>query len=247
MKRALFALPALLLACAPVSQQREAISAQPAALPFQADFSDAGVTWVSGGQAYVARAPALSAVRSPLPVPAVAAAWVGNAAWGALPAAGLVVTLDGPPEQTVVGRAVKLSRSRVYLEGGGALSYQGGALSGFLGTPDSVITVEGQDYALIGAKLYQSGSPPTLLSGEAGPNLYATARGVATAGQPTAEFQGSLYRLTGSELQRLSGTTVVAAVPHGPGLLGVVGGKIVTLSPQGTLRRFNPALQELSR
>lgn len=250
-------LAALLTACAPAQQSQRAAPLRVTPLqatPFQADFTDAGVTWVAGGKAYVARAPDLKPMLSPLPVPAVAAAWVGNKAWGALPAAGLVITLDGPPEQAVVGRAWKLSHTRVYLQDGTALSYSGGTMGGVNGPPSAVVTGgDGQDYALVGHDLYQSGQPPVLLGGNvtaaSGESyLYATTLGAASSNLPTVQAEGSLYRLTGSQLQRLDGSgRVLAQVPHGPGLLGLVGGQVVTLSEGGQIRRFSATLQELAR
>ncbi len=242
----------LLSSCAPtLSGQRATPLSLPAAAPFQADFTDAGVTWVSDGKAYVARAPALKPMLSPLPVPASAAAWVGSVAWGALPAAGLVITLDGPTEQANVGRAWKLSHTRVYLQDGSAVSYSGGSLGGVNGPPAAVVTGgDGQDYALVGLKLYRSGNPPTLLSNAlsaTGQNyLYATPLGAASSNVPTLQTPLGLYRLTGSELQRLdSSGQVVSQVAHGPGLLGMVGGQVVTLSREGQLRRFDTGLREL--
>lgn len=240
-------LTTLLSACAPTVTS----GGQTQNYPFQADFTDAGVTWVQGGKAYVARAPALKPMLSPLPVPAVAAAWVGNVAWGALPAAGLVITLDGPPEQTVVGRAWKLSHSRVYLQDGSAVSYGGGALGGVNGPPAAVVTGgDGQDYALIGRNLYQSGNPPTLLTGNVTSlersYLYATPLGAASSNKPTVYTAAGVYQLTGSELQRLdSSGRVLKSVPHGAGLVGLVGGQIVTLSAQGQIRRFDMTLKPL--
>ena len=38
---------------------------------------------------------------------------------------------------------------------------------------------------------------------------------------------------------------VVARVPHGPGRVGTVGAEVVTVSPEGRVRRVTPALQEL--
>ncbi|WP_241191186.1 hypothetical protein [Deinococcus psychrotolerans] len=240
---------AALTACAPAQTHR-----QPSApLPFQADFSDVGVAWVSGGQAFVARAPSLRAQLAPLPAPAVAAAWVGNVAWGALPSAGLIVTLDGPPETRVVGRVAKLSQQRIYLQDGTALNYSGGAASGVLGTPSAVLTGgDGEDYALVGGNLYRPGSPASLLSPtrmgiDAPAYLYRLpGRGVAVSGLPSVQTGQGLYRLTGSALERLgSGDQPVASVPHGPGLIGAVDGRIVTLSAAGQIRVFLPDLREV--
>lgn len=237
----------LLSACAPTQTTSQRAS-QIAALPFQADFSDAGVTWVASGKAYVARAPSFRVQLAPLPTPAVAAAWVGNVAWGALPDAGLVVTLDGPPETQVVGRAVRLSRQRVYRQDGSAVTYSGSAASGLLGFPAAVLTGgDGEEYALVGGDLYRPGSPPTLLSAGAQAYLYSLPeRGAATSNVPTVQTGAGLYRLTGSALERLDGTgRTAASLPHGPGLIGLVGGRIVTLSAGGSIRVFLSDLREV--
>ncbi len=243
---------ALLSACAPAPTARSQVAATPQSLPFQADFTDAGVTWVAGGQAYVARAPTFKTQLSPLPTPAVAAAWVGNVAWGALPGPGIIVTLDGPPETRVVGRVTRLSHQRVYLQNGSALSYAGAPAGYLLGTPEAVLTGgDGEDYALVGGELYRPGTPATRLSparlntGEA--YLYRLPeRGVGVAERPSVQTDQGLYQLSGSALERLgSGGQVIASVPHSPGLLGAVGGRIVTLSVEGRLRVFTPELQEV--
>lgn len=240
------ALLGLLSACAPAQTQRT--QANTDALPFQADFTDAGVTWVAGGKAYVARAPSLRTQLVPLPTPAVAAAWVGNVAWGALPDAGLIVTLDGPPATQVVGRAVRLSHQRVYRQDGSAVNYGGSAASGLLGFPAAVLTGgDGEEYALTGGDLYRPGNPPTLLSAGAQAYLYSLpGRGAATSNVPTVQTNAGLYRLTGAALERLDGTgRTVASLPHGPGLIGAVGGRIVTLSAAGQLRVFLSDLREV--
>ncbi|GAA4020034.1 hypothetical protein GCM10022631_37010 [Deinococcus rubellus] len=240
------ALLGLLSACAPAQIQRT--QANTNALPFQADFTDAGVTWVAGGKAFVARAPSFRVQPAPLPTPAVAAAWVGSVAWGALPDAGLIVTLDGPPETQVVGRAVRLSHQRVYLQDGSAVTYSGSAADGLLGFPAAVLTGgDGEEYALVGGNLYRPGSPPTLLSAGAQSYLYSLpGRGAATANVPTVQTDAGLYRLTGAALERLDGAgKTVTSLPHGPGLIGTVGGRIVTLSAAGQLRVFLSDLREV--
>ncbi len=241
----------LLGACAPGPAQytrSQHTQAAPGTLPFQADFSDAGVTWVSGGKAYVARAPSLRAQLAPLPTPAVAAAWVGNVAWGALPDAGIIVTLDGPPETRVVGRAVRLSSQRIYRQDGSAVNYGGGAASGVLGFPQAVLTGgDGEEYALVGGDLERPGNPPSLLSAGAQAYLYRLpGRGAATSNVPTVQTDQGLYRLTGTQLERLDAAgRTVTGLPHGPGLIGVVGGRVVTLSAGGSLRVFLGDLREV--
>ncbi|WP_237724807.1 hypothetical protein [Deinococcus alpinitundrae] len=246
----------LLGACAPAPTQRtqsQRIQTPPAraalnSLPFQADFSDAGVTWVSSGQAYVARAPSLRVQPAPLPTPAVAAAWVGSVAWGALPDAGLIVTLDGPPETRVVGRAVRLSSQRIYRQDGSAVNYGGGAAGGVLGFPQAVLTGgDGEEYALVGGDLERPGSPPTVLSAGAQAYLYRLpGRGAATSNVPTVQTDQGLYRLSGTQLERLDAAgRTVTGLPHGPGLIGVVGGRIVTLSADGRIRVFLSDLREV--
>ncbi|AWN23299.1 hypothetical protein DKM44_08705 [Deinococcus irradiatisoli] len=243
----------LLVACAPAPTGRAPVSASPApALPFQADFSDAGVTWVAGGKAYVARAPNLRPLLSPLPTPAVAAAWVGNVAWGALPGPGIIVTLDGPPETRVVGRVIRLSRQRLYLQDGSVLTYTGTPAGSVPGTPDMVLTGgDGEDYALVGGELYRPGQPPTRLTPARLPAgsgfLYRLpGRGAAVAERPSVQTDQGLYQLSGRALERLgSGGEVIASLPHGPGLIGEVGGRLVTLSAEGQLRVFTPDLREV--
>ena len=259
MKRALTLLAiGLLCACAPGQTGRTASSSAQSSLPFQADFTDAGVTWVANGQAYVARAPGLKPQLSPLPSVAVSAAWVGNVAWGALPGPGLIVTLDGSPQTQNVGRVARLTHSRIYRQDGTAQSYgadekSGGEAGGVLGFPDAAITGgDGGEYVRVGPDLYQPGagasSSASRLSSGALPYLYALPRrGAATANLPTVQADsGSLYRLTGSALERLDGTgRVLASVAHGPGLIGVVGGRVVTLSAAGQIRVFLVDLREV--
>ena len=249
MKRRLAAcLLVSLSACAPIQNNQTAAPRTPVSLPFQADFSDAGVAWVSAGQAYVARAPSFKVLLSPLPTPAYAAAWVGNVAWGALPGPGLIVTLDGPPESQVVGRAVRLSQTLIYRQDGTTLDYGAGQGPDLPAAPSAVLTGgDGRDYALVGGSLYQPGSPATLLSENAQAYLYRLpGRGAATSNLPSVQTGAGLYQLTGKALQRLDGTgQVVASVPHGTGLIGEVGGRIVTLSSAGQIRVFVADLREV--
>ena len=142
----------------------------------------------------------------------MAAAWVGNVAWGALPDAGIIVTLDGPPETRVVGRAVRLSHQRIYRQDGSAVNYGGGAAGGVLGFPQAVLTGgDGEEYALVGGDLERPGNPPTLLSAGAQAYLYRLpGRGAATSNVPTVQTDQGLYRLTGAQLERLD-----ARGPHG--------------------------------
>ena len=244
--------PAFLLtglsACAPMQNTRPATPQPPTTLPFQADFSDAGVTWVAAGKAYVARAPSFKTLLSPLPTPAYAAAWVGNVAWGALPGPGLIVTLDGPPDSRVVGRAIRLSSALIYRQDGTTLTYGLGQGPNLPAAPSAVLTGgDGREYALVGGSLYQPGSPATLLSQNAQAYLYSLpGRGVATSNRPSVQTGAGLYQLTGSALERQDGNgQTVTSVPHGSGLIGEVGGRIVTLSAGGQIRVFLPDLREV--
>lgn len=226
----------LLSACAP-------ITAQPSAAPtFRAAFSDAGVAWVSGGRACVARAPAYGAVCPTLPA-AVDVAWNGGDAWAALPGPGLAVTLDRAARTVAVGRVVALSATRAYREDGSAVDYAGQPARGVRGAPTLALTGgDGQEYVLLAGRLVRVTDGARLAEG-AGPYLAATPEGVRPARRPTLVTPGGTYQLGGGRLERQDATgRVVASVPHVDGRLGVVGAEIVTVTPGGEVRAYGADL-----
>ncbi len=234
-------LPLLLAACAPRAS---------GGAPFAAAFSGGGVVWTANGRTFVARAPqfAPEAVRTPGRVADVA--WQGEGAWVALPDAGWVQRVTGAPGVVRAGLTVKLSAARVYREDGSAVTYLGGPATGLLGAPDAVMTGgDGLDYALEGGKLYQLGAARSLIrEGAGGPYLVATPQGAVTSTVPAAVHDGDLYRLTGGQLERVDAAGAVrAAVPHAPGLIGLAGNLVVTITPGGQLRLFRYDLSEVKR
>lgn len=240
--RLLFAVLLFLLgACAPRAQGGD---------PFAAAFSSGGVIWTANGRTFLARAPqfAPEAVRTPGRVADVA--WQGGDAWVALPDVGWVQRVTGAPGVVRAGLAVRLSAARIYREDGSAVAYAGGPAAGLLGAPDAVVTGgDGLDYALQGGKLYQLGSARTLVNEAAGgPYLVATPGGAVTSAVPAAVHDGDLYRLTNGQLERVDAAgSVRAALPHAPGLVGLAGDLVVTVSPGGQLRLFRYDLSEVKR
>ncbi|WP_221088929.1 hypothetical protein [Deinococcus aquaedulcis] len=234
-----FLLPVALLlsACAPT------VSSGPAAWPFRAAFSDLGVAWTSGGQACVARAPSFQAV-CPKLSGVVDVAWAQGDAWAAVPAQGLVVTLDRAPRTVNVGRVVALSASRAYREDGSAVDYAGQPAPGVRGAPQAALTgPQGEDAVLLGGRVISVPGP----GASQGPAAFLalTPTGVVGAAQPQVQTATGTYRLTGQALVRLDAAGQVRAqVPHGEGRVGLVGTEIVTVSPAGQVRRFSPDLQE---
>ena len=232
---------ALLAACAPRASGGET---------FAAAFSQSGVIWTANGQTSLARAPQflIEPVRTPGRVADVA--WQGGDAWVALPEVGWVQRVTGAPGVVRAGRAVKLSAERIYREDGSAVSYAGLPATGLIGAPDAVVTGgDGLEYALQGAKLYRLDAGRTLLRDPAGgPYLLATPDGAATSAVPAAVRDGDLYRLTNGQLERVDAAGAVrAAVPHPPGLIGLTGDLIATISPGGRLRLFRSDLSEVKR
>lgn len=263
MKRALLAAALLLSACAPAASRGSQ------AASFQASFSESGVLWLEKGTVTLARAPGFRRVAVPLPQAATAVGWQQtetglSTPWAALGSLGLIVTADARPVSVPVGRVVALSRARVYRQDGSAVGYDGSSAgaglsgaglsgTGLLGEPDAVVTGgDGLEYAVQGGQLYQLGAEGALngqrlLSSAARPLLYATPTGADTANVPTAVTLTGRYQLTGTALERRDAAGVlVASVPHPPGLIGVVGGEIVTVQPGGQLRVFAADLRELT-
>jgi hypothetical protein len=253
LKTAGLAAALLLSACAPAAVRS---TQEP---PFQASFSESGVLWLEKGAVTLARAPGFHKVVVNLPQAATAVGWqqtdTVSIPWVALGNLGLIVTADARPVSVQVGRAALLSKTRVYRQDGTTVGYDGsGAGSGLLGEPDAVVTGgDGLEYAVQGGKLYRLGgdsqlpnSGQLLLSSAARPLLYATPSGAETANVPTAVTLAGRYQLTGTALERRDAAGVlVSSLPHPAGLIGVVGGEIVTLQPGGRLRFFGPELREL--
>ncbi|WP_428194423.1 hypothetical protein [Deinococcus saxicola] len=244
-----------LVACAPAPAQSQSQSqtasqagvAAPADPGFRAAFAPEGVAWVSGGRACVARVPSYRVTCPNLP-PAVDVGWNGGDAWAALPGLGAVITLDRAAQTVQVGRVVALSNTRAYREDGSAVTYAGAAARGVIGAPSAAITGGGgQDYVLLGGKLLRVEGGAVLENG-AGPYLRAGPTGAKSADVPGVDTDFGSYRLVGGELQRLDAAgSVVGRLPHGPGRVGLVGGDVVTVSPQDQVRVFGLDLRERGR
>lgn len=241
---AALALFALLPACAP------AYTAPTGDAAFRAAFSAAGVAWVSGSRACVARVPDYLPVCPRLGT-AVDVAWNGGDAWAAVPGTGLVVTLDRAARSVPAGATAALSSALIYRQDGSTLSYAGEAAGGVAGGPGAAVTGgDGAEYVVLAGQLRRGGA---VVEAAAGPYLYATATGAATAAVPTAApgtgtlGAGDTYRLQDGQLERRDASgRVTARTPHGPGRVGVVGEDIVTVSAAGEIRRFTLALAPLS-
>lgn len=244
-----------LLACAPaptapavtsesrVSAQTLA-EAQADAQNFRAVFSDAGVVWVSEGRACVARAPAFRPV-CPRLGRVSDVAWQGETAWALLPEQGLVVTLDLAPQSLLVGAGAALSAQAIYRRDGSSLSYSCTPGPRSAPYPLAALTGEdGQDYVLSGHELRRV-ADDAVIERQAGPFLMATAQGVRSSAVPAAEDSRGIYRMAEGSLQRVLAGRVASQLPHGPARVGVVRGEIVTLSPEGILRRFTSDLKNI--
>lgn len=239
-----------LVACTPAPAQSQAQPARPAAIAapadpgFRAAFAPEGVAWVSGGRACVARVPSYRVSCPRLP-PAVDVGWNGGDAWAAIPGLGAVITLDRAAQTVQVGRVVALSGTRAYREDGSAVNYAGVAVQGVIGAPSAAITGgDGQDYVLLGGKLLRVQGGAVLETG-AGPYLRFGPTGAQSADVPGVNTDFGSYRLANGELQRLdTAGGVVGRVPHGSGRVGLVGGDVVTVSPQGGVRVFGLDLRE---
>ncbi|BDP42489.1 hypothetical protein DAETH_24580 [Deinococcus aetherius] len=227
-----------LTACAPTTATR--------APAFDAAFGVEGVAWVDGGRACVARAPSYRAVCPALP-PAVAVAWNGGDAWAAVPAAGVVVTLDRAARSVAAGRVVALSSTRAYREDGSAVTYAGAAATGVAGAPSAAVTGgDGQDYVLLAGTLRRV-EDGVILDRAPQPFLRVTPTGVTTANTPGVVTPQGTYRLTGTALERVDASgRVLASVPHGPGRVGFVSADVVTVAPGGAVRVFDVDLRPLT-
>jgi hypothetical protein len=252
LKSLLLATALLLSACVPAAVRSTQHT------PFQAAFSESGVLWLEKGQVTLARAPSFRRQTVNLPQAATTVGWqktdTVSTPWVALGSLGLIVTADARPVSVPVGRVVALSQTRVYRQDGSSVGYDGsGTGAGLLGEPDAVITGgDGLEYAVQGGKLYRLGGDgqpngQLLLSSAARPVLYATPGGVDTANVPTALTLAGRYQLTGTALERRDAAGVLlASLPHPAGLIGLVGGEIVTVQPGGQLRFFAADLKELT-
>lgn len=211
-----------LTACAPTTATR--------APAFDAAFGVEGVAWVDGGGPAWRGRPhtGRSAQRSP----AVAVAWNGGDAWAAVPAAGVVVTLDRAARSVAAGRVVALSSTRAYREDGSAVTYAGAAATGVAGAPSAAVTGgDGQDYVLLAGTLRRV-EDGVILDRAPQPFLRVTPTGVTTANTPGVVTPQGTYRLTGTALERVDASgRVLASVPHGPGRVGFVSADVVTVAP----------------
>lgn len=217
---------------------------------FNAAFSERGVIWVSNGAAFIAPAPQFTPQRLNVPAAVADVAWHDGDAYVALPSAGWVQRVTGTGGVIQAGVAVKLSASRIYREDGSALTYDGAPENGLLGAPDAVVTGgDGQDYALQGGRLYRVGPNRVLVNGGAGgPYLVRTPSEVLVSPVPVAVTADFTYRLTNGTLQRLDATgSVRAELPHPPGLVGVAGDRVVTVTREGQTRVFRYDLTEVQR
>ncbi|ADV67302.1 hypothetical protein [Deinococcus maricopensis] len=239
MKRLLLAGLALLSACAPAATGAGGASSS----AIRAAFDTAGVAWVQGGRAYVAFAPAFAPLNVRVPTPAADAGWWRGTPYAALPDAALLISLAGEPRVRPAGRVVRLSNTRAYREDGSAVTYDGSVTTGVVGGPDRVVTSgDGLDYALLGGRLVRV-SDGVRLDSVPKPQLVITTREATTANVPTVVTPDGTYRLTGDALERADATGVVRArVPHGPGVVGVSGPYIVTVSEDGRVRAFTADL-----
>ncbi|AFZ65796.1 hypothetical protein [Deinococcus peraridilitoris] len=235
----------LLSACAPRTVGTVTV-ARPDA--FSAAFSPRGVLWVTGGTAFLARAPQFRVEKLATPVPVADVAWHDGDAWAALPSVALVVRLTGTGGSLQAGVAVKLSESRIYREDGTALTYSGESTAGLTGAPDAVVTGgDGLDYALQGERLYRIGRERSLVgASQGGPFLTPSPGGVLVSSVPSAVTRDFTYQLHDGQLLRQDASrTVRGAVPHLPGRVGLVGDLVVTVTREGQVRVFRYDLTEV--
>lgn len=228
-----------LVGCAP-----RAVTPAPTS-DLRASFSDAGVVWTAGGRACVARAPAFQAV-CPQVGQVADVSWHGQNAWAALPLSGLITTLDRAPQTLAVGAAAVLSGQAIYRQDGSALTYSGEPAAGVPGQPSLALTGgDGLDYVLLGGQLIRVGDN-RVIDPLGATFLARTPTGVTNLPGPGVVTADSTYLLRGGQLERLDASgAVLASVPHGPGLVGLVGQDVLTVSPDGVIRRFSRELQEL--
>lgn len=239
---ALLTLAALLSACAPRAIQPSAPGSD-----LRAAFSDAGVVWTQGGKACVARMPSLKPV-CPALGQVVDVSWHAGDAWAALPLAGLVATLDRAPQTLAVGAVTALSANAIYRQDGSSLNYQGLPGAEVPGRPSVAVTGgDGLDYVLLGGQLVRVGDGRVLDPlGDA--FLTVTPTGVRLTPRPAVETTTGTYWLRNGRLERVDAAgTVLASVSHDPGLVGVVGPDLVTVSEGGQVRRFSSDLVEYPR
>lgn len=247
----LFALGVSLTACAPAPTRTATPTTSAPVAPlgelpvgFRASFSDSGVVWVSAGRACVARAPSFRPLCPKLP-PVIDVAWNAGRAWAAVPSTGAAYTLDSEPLQLQVGRAALLSQTRIYREDGSALNYDGQMVRGVAGTPSAVISAQGKDYAIVAGKL-RSVDEGTVLDNAPRAYLLETLRGVDSASSPSLSNDFGRYVWQAGQLQKLGAQgQVLTKLAHPAALLGQVGQTLVTITPAGTIKTFDFALNEL--
>ena len=234
---------ALLSSCAPRTV-RPAPGSDLAA-DLRAAFSADGVVWTEGGRACVARVPSFTPV-CPAVGQVVDVNWHAGEAWAAIPAAGLVATLDRAPQTLAVGAVTALSANAIYRQDGSALSYAGLPASEVPGRPALAVTGgDGLDYVLLGGQLVRV-SDGRVLDPLGGAFLAVTPTGVRVTSSPAVETTTGTYWLRNGRLERVDAAgQVLASVPHERGRLGLVGADLVTVSGGGHLRRFTADLTEL--
>lgn len=239
---ALLTFAALLTACAPRTVQPASSGSD-----LRAAFSEAGVVWTEHGKACLARVPSFTAV-CPEVGQVVDVNWHAGEAWAAIPAAGIVATLDHAPQTLAVGAVTALSANAIYRQDGSALTYQGLPVAEVPGRPSAAVTGgDGLDYVLLGGQLVRV-SDGRVLDPLGGPFLTVTPGGVRVTSHPAVETTSGTYWLRNGRLERVDAAgTVLAGVPHEAGLVGVVGEDIMTVTSGGHLRRFTADLRELPR
>lgn len=214
-------------------------------LQLRASFSDAGVVWSQNGRACVARAPAFQAA-CPQVGQVADVSWHDGEAWAALPAAGLIATLDHAPQTLTVGAVAVLSQQAIYRQDGSALSYAGTPAGGIPGAPSVVVTGgDGLDYALLAGQLVRV-SDNRVIDPLGAAYLTATPTGAVGTAEPSLITENGTYRLKNGLLERLDPSgTALASVPHDrSALVGQVGQDVVTISGSGVIRRFTVTLSE---
>lgn len=237
------ALPLALAGCAP--------AAAGASVGLAAAFDEAGAVWIADGRAYLARAPRFAPEALPVPTPPTDVAWSGGDAWVAFRTPGWVQRVTGRGGVVRVGAVTHLSASRAYREDGSAVAYDGTAANGVTGPIDDAVTGgDGRDYVRQAGRLWRVDPARSLAEERPRAFLAATAAGAVTVDAPTVFLpnDAGAYRLAGGRLERLDAAGgVVSSVPHPPGLVGLGGDRVLTVSREGGLRVFRYDLTEVPR
>lgn len=198
--------PAFLGACVPVATSTPSKKTVENPSSLKADFADQGVVWTYRGKTCVVRVPNLQANQAKCPrLPKVAdVAWHRGEAWAALPSRGLVVTLDGVARSVSAGKAVLLTKNRIYREDGSGWSYDNQPVRGVLGRPEQIVTGgDGQDYALLAGQLRRVDDGAWMGQPKA-PLLVATPERMATVLWPSVLTRVHRYQLRNGFLERLN-------------------------------------------